>query len=119
MRMITEWVTLGIEVVGISIIVIGALMALGTFVIRYMTGCERADRYYAFRAHLGRSILLGLEFLVAADIIATVAMEPTLNSVMVLAVVVLIRTFLSFALEVEIEGKLPWRRGAVGYRGKS
>jgi uncharacterized membrane protein len=68
--------------------------------------------FQRYRADVGRSILLGLEFLVAADIINTVAIDPSLESLAVLAGIVLIRTFLSFALEVEIEGQLPWQRGA-------
>jgi uncharacterized membrane protein len=64
--------------------------------------------YKSFRRHLGHGILLGLEFLVAADIIRSVAIEPTLNGLMVLAGIVLIRTFLSLTLEVEISGKWPW-----------
>ena len=67
----------------------------------------------SFRSNLGRSILLGLEFLVAADIINTVAVEPTIQSLIVLAGIVLIRTFLSFSLEVEIEGRWPWRKAAM------
>jgi uncharacterized membrane protein len=66
--------------------------------------------YEGFRADLGRGILLGLEFLVAADIIGTVAVTPTFESLGVLAAIVLIRTFLSFSLEVEIEGRWPWQR---------
>ncbi len=65
----------------------------------------------AFRSNLGQSILLGLEFLVAADIINTVGVEPTLSSLAVLAGIVAIRTFLSFSLEVEIAGRWPWQRG--------
>jgi uncharacterized membrane protein len=68
------------------------------------------EAYECFRADLGRGILLGLEFLVAGDIIGTVAVAPTFESLGVLAVIVLIRTFLSFSLEVEIEGRWPWRR---------
>ena len=64
-----------------------------------------------FRSGLGRSILLGLEFLVAADIINTVAVEPTIESLFVLAGIVLIRTFLSFSLQVEIDGRWPWQKG--------
>ena len=74
---------------------------------------ERRNRDKAvanFRSSLGRAILLGLEFLVAADIINTVAVTPTLLSVAVLAGIVIIRTFLSFSLEVEIEGRWPWQR---------
>jgi uncharacterized membrane protein len=67
----------------------------------------------SFRSNLGRSILLGLEFLVAAEIINTVAVEPTIQSLIVLAGIVLIRTFLSFSLEVEIEGRWPWQKAAM------
>ena len=63
------------------------------------------------RLYFGRSILLGLEVLVAADLIRTVAVEPTLHNVLVLGLIVLIRTFLSFSLEIEIDGVVPWRRG--------
>ena len=68
--------------------------------------------YHAYRSSLGRAILLGLEFLVAADIINTVAVEPTWENVGVLGAVVLIRTFLSFSLEVEIYGHWPWQESA-------
>ena len=105
-----HWTTRGIEVIGIAIIVVGALAALGTFLGRL----RQPDRDYAvsdFRSSLGRSILLGLEFLVAADIINTVAIQPTLHSLAVLAGIVLIRTFLSFSLEVEIDGRWPWQKG--------
>jgi uncharacterized membrane protein len=70
-------------------------------------------RYRRFRQDLGRGILLGLEFLVAADIIRTVAVAPTLENVLVLGLIVLIRTFLSIALQVEIDGVLPWARTRV------
>jgi uncharacterized membrane protein len=71
--------------------------------------CERDVVYSSFRRFLGRSILLGLELLVAADIIRTVAIAPTLSSVIVLGGIVVIRTFLSFSLEVEITGRWPWQ----------
>ena len=74
-------------------------------------GASGGDAYKALRSNLGRSILLGLELLVAADIINTVAVEPTLTSIAVLAGIVAIRTFLSFSLELEIEGKWPWQPG--------
>ena len=98
-----------IEIIGIAVLIAGALMASGAFVIGWRSlGLSKAFNDY--RANLGRAILLGLEFLVAADIIATVAIDPTLESVAVLAAIVLVRTFLSFALEVEIDGKWPWRK---------
>ncbi|WP_375402006.1 DUF1622 domain-containing protein [uncultured Sphingomonas sp.] len=105
-----EWVTRAVEVTGVAIIVIGAFGSLAAFALGLVgrRGGREAliDR---FRSNLGRSILLGLEFLVAADIVNTVAIEPTLDSLAVLAGIVLIRTFLSFSLEVEIEGRWPWQ----------
>jgi uncharacterized membrane protein len=109
------WVTRAVEIAGILIILIGAAVALVRFLIG-RTGGERRDRIACFRSDLGRGILLGLEFLVAADIINTVAIEPTLDSVIVLAGIVLIRTFLSWSLEVEIEGRWPWQRAAAEAR---
>lgn len=104
-------VTRVVEVVGTAIIVVGSFGALGLFLTRMvMSAASREVLVASFRSNLGRSILLGLEFLVAADIINTVAVEPTIHSLIVLAGIVLIRTFLSFSLEVEIEGRWPWQR---------
>jgi len=104
-------VTRIVEIVGTSIIVIGSFGALGLFLVRMLkTTGSRESMVADFRSNLGRSILLGLEFLVAADIINTVAIEPTVQSLIVLAGIVLIRTFLSFSLEVEIEGRWPWQK---------
>ena len=113
-----HWTATGIEVAGVAIIVAGALVATAAFLRRGpATGWAQAYRRY--RADLGRGILLGLELLVAADIIGTVAATPTLRSLAVLGLIVLIRTFLSFSLEVEIEGRLPWRAAeAEAARGR-
>ncbi|WP_222183739.1 DUF1622 domain-containing protein [Geminicoccus harenae] len=100
----------GIEVVGVAIIVLGGLVATFHYLWQLLRTGRSAAVYHAYRASLGRAILLGLEFLVAADIIGTVAVEPTLESLSVLAGIVLIRTFLSFALEVEIQGRWPWQQ---------
>jgi uncharacterized membrane protein len=108
---IVRWIVRGIEVAGIAIILAGAVGALFAFVLR-RGGASKEDRFAYLRSDLGRSILLGLEFLVAADIINTVAIEPTLDSLAVLAGIIVIRTFLSFSLEVEIEGHWPWQRSA-------
>ena len=103
--------TTAVEIVGTAIIVVGAFGSLAIFLARAARrAAPRASLVADFRSSLGRSILLGLEFLVAADIINTVAVEPTVNSLVVLAGIVLIRTFLSFSLEVEIDGRWPWRR---------
>ena len=99
-----------VELSGIAIIALGAFGTLALFLVRFAGGANRDEAVADFRSSLGRAILLGLEFLVAADIINTVAVEPTLLSVAVLAGIILIRTFLSFSLEVEIEGRWPWER---------
>jgi uncharacterized membrane protein len=99
-----------VELFGIAIIALGAFGTLALFAARFATGANRDEPVANFRSSLGRAILLGLEFLVAADIINTVAVTPTLLSVAVLAGIVIIRTFLSFSLEVEIEGRWPWDR---------
>jgi uncharacterized membrane protein len=103
-----HWIARAIEVAGICVIVVGGMIATAVFVKQWKAGFDEA--YRSYRKHLGRAILLGLEFLVAADIIGTVAVEPTFTNIGVLAGIVLIRTFLSFALELEIEGRWPWQR---------
>jgi uncharacterized membrane protein len=97
-----------IDSVGVAIIVVGAILA-AVMALRGLAARE-VDVYADFRKYLGRSILLGLELLVAADIIRTVAVTPTVKSVSVLAGIVLIRTFLSFSLELEITGRWPWEK---------
>jgi uncharacterized membrane protein len=104
-----HWISLVIEATGVAVIVIGALLAIAVFLLRLARGGEWGATYHAFRTSLARAILLGLEFLVAADIIGTVAVEPTLRNLSVLGLIVLIRTFLSFSLEVEINGRWPWQ----------
>ena len=105
---LVETVGKGIDLVGVATIVVGALGAAVMTVVsdRNASGTQR---YRLFRKRLGRSILLGLELLVAADIIRTVAVTPTFTSAGVLALIVLIRTFLSISLEVELEGRWPWQ----------
>lgn len=103
------------ELAGIAVVILGGIYAAGAFVqetLRRTAAGE--DRVAAFRRMLGRAILTGLELLVAADIIRTVAIDPTLESVAVLGLIVIIRTFLSFSLEVEIDGRWPWHKGAKG-----
>ncbi|PZS16365.1 MAG: hypothetical protein DLM57_10545 [Pseudonocardiales bacterium] len=103
-----EHVGKGIDAAGVAIIVIGA--GLATIIAANHARVGAVDTYRRYRQQLGRSILLGLELLVAADIIRTVAVTPTLRSVAVLAGIVLIRTFLSFSLELEITGRWPWQK---------
>lgn len=97
-----------IESAGVLILVIGSLF----FIMRYLMFMmlQKEKSFTELRHELGKSILLGLEVLVAADIISTVSTEPTMNSVLVLGLIVLIRTFLSFSLQIELEGKLPWKK---------
>ncbi len=104
-----ERVSLGIEVLATAIIVLGILFAAARFGLESMARPPRLDAYDRFKVLLGRALLLGLEILVAADVVRTVALEPSLQSVTVLGVLVLIRTFLSWSLVVEIEGRWPWQ----------
>jgi uncharacterized membrane protein len=105
--------TRGIEIAGIVVLLVGAIVSTAIFLREWRRRSFR-DSYAAYRANLGRAILLGLEILIIADIIGTIAVEPTLRNLGVLALIVVIRTFLSFALEVEISGDLPWRhRGSA------
>ena len=98
-----------IEGAGIAVIVLGIVVATVMFLWRSRN--ERGhDEYHRYRTGVGRAVLLGLEFLVAGDIIRTVAVSPTFTSVGLLAAIVAIRTFLSFSLEVELEGRWPWQR---------
>jgi uncharacterized membrane protein len=105
-----EIIGLVIDIVGVGIIVLGAVIATVGFGLR-LRSAPLTDAYALYRVALGRAILLGLEFLVAGDIIRTVAISPTFESVGVLGAIVLVRTFLSFSLEVELEGRWPWQRG--------
>ena len=103
---IIELVGKAIDGIGVAVVVLGlSVGACRAALFRRNT----ADPYRRFRQDIGRGILLGLEFLVAADIIRTVAVAPTLSGVLVLGLIVLIRTFLSMALEVELEGRWPWQ----------
>jgi uncharacterized membrane protein len=99
-----------VEFAGVAVLLLGALFAAGAFAQRLLRRALFQDAYHTFRADLGRAILLGLELLVIADIIGTVAVEPTLQNLTVLAAIVAIRTFLSFTLELEVSGRWPWQR---------
>ncbi|MGN6744051.1 MAG: DUF1622 domain-containing protein [Amnibacterium sp.] len=106
-----EWIDLAgrvIDASGVAAVVIGVAVASVFALVRLLR--RSTPVYRPYRQFLGRSILLGLELLVAADIIRTVAVTPTLGSVAVLAGIVLIRTFLSFSLELEITGRWPWQK---------
>jgi uncharacterized membrane protein len=103
------------EVVGTSVDGVGVFIVAGGMVVATMRlaarrAHETGNYYSLYRQDVGRAILLGLEFLIAGDIIRTVVVAPTLQNVVVLGMIVLIRTFLSLSLQLEIEGRLPWRR---------
>ena len=108
---IVELVGQAVDAAGVAIIVVGTLVATALAALRLAR--RQAGVYRGYRRRVGRSILLGLEFLVAGDIIRTVAVAPTYANVGVLAVIVAIRTFLSFSLELEITGRWPWQKPVV------
>lgn len=97
-----------VELIGVITIFMGIVYSLFVFIIKLNR--NNSVNFDLLRQTLGKSILLGLEILIAADIMATVATDPTLQSVTVLAIIVLIRTLLSFSLQIEVEGKLPWQK---------
>ncbi|MGO4784785.1 DUF1622 domain-containing protein [Cryobacterium sp. W22_MBD10_FK3] len=99
-----------VEVVGAAIMVFGGLTALLAGIPRMLRAGTRPTAYQAMRRELGRAILLGLEVLIVADIIRTIVVEPTVESVLVLGAIVIIRVLLSFSLEVEMDGVWPWAR---------
>lgn len=99
-----------VELAGVGVLLLGALLAAAVFMTRLTRRATFPEAYHGLRADLGRAILLGLELLVIADIIGTVAIEPTLQNLGVLAAIVAIRTALSFALELEVSGHWPWQR---------
>lgn len=104
---IVETVGVALDGAGVLVIILGLLTA-GYRFFSYVRRTE--DPYRRLRQDIGRGILLGLELLVAADIIRTVAVTPTMQGVLILGIIVLIRTFLSMALEIELDGRLPWKR---------
>lgn len=107
-----EWVSRGFEIVGIAVLVLGFLAGVVKSLQAYFSGQTEVS-YDVLRRYFGRSILLGLEILIAADLIRTVAVEPEWQNVLVLGLIILIRTFLSFSLEIELEGVVPWRRWSL------
>jgi len=111
---ILEWIeyaALAIEVLAVVVIVGAIFYAMGHYLFQAAIRPEREDLYKQLKARLGYALILGLEILVAADIVRTVALEATLQSVAVLGLLVLIRTFLSWGLVVEMEGRWPWQPG--------
>ena len=103
----------GFELVAAAVLVLGLILALVVSARRYLQTRDGSSSYRVLRQTFGGVILLGLEILVAGDLIRTVAVSPTLENVAVLGLIVLIRTFLSFSLEIEIDGVPPWRKAFV------
>jgi len=110
-----EFISLFLEIVGVATILAGFLYAIVLAVRMWSVG-RREDAYGALRRVFGKSILLGLEILVAADLVRTIAVEPTLDNLYVLGLLVLIRTLLSWSLDVELEGAWPWNKRAIEHQ---
>ncbi|MBE0393772.1 putative membrane protein [Flavobacterium sp. 7E] len=103
-----DYVAKIMEVIGVLTIFVGSIIALAKFI--FLLKNKNGMSYIELRQAVGKSILIGLELLIAADIMATVVTEPTLLSVSILGLIVIIRTFLSLSLQVELEGKFPWQK---------
>lgn len=107
-----ELVVQGFEAAGVVVLALGSAAAALQAAYSYR-GSGWKKTYDEARRNVGRAILLGLEFLIVADIVMTITVDPTLESALTLGLIVLVRTFLSFSLEIELEGSLPWRRAAA------
>jgi uncharacterized membrane protein len=114
-----ENISRAFEWIAVAVLILAFALALLSVARDLLQGTAGETTYRRGRAVLGRGILVGLEVLVAADLIRTVAVEPTLENVGVLGIIVLIRTVLSFSLDVEIEGVLPWRRATRPRQSRS
>jgi uncharacterized membrane protein len=108
LKLYISYITEIVEFIGVLTMFFGAAYALLRFLI--FIPKKEADNYTKLRQAMGKSILLGLEILIAADIMATVVTDPTISSVSTLGLIILIRTFLSISLQVELEGKFPWQK---------
>ena len=112
-----DHVAQGFEALAAAILVVGVIWSFVLAVMAARRFGWSARAYLVLRQSFGGTLLLGVEVLIAADLIRTVAVAPTLDNVLVLGLIVVIRTFLSFSLETEIEGVVPWRRAAMGGAG--
>jgi uncharacterized membrane protein len=106
---IIGWAARGFEISGVLVLVLGTI-ASPVLVAKNRPSSLRAESYRMLRQYIGAAILLGLELLIASDILRTLTEAPRLEPVLILGVIVLIRTFLSFTLEAELEGRWPWAR---------
>ena len=110
LHLLIEWVALAIELLAVAVIVSAVvILAVRRGAVRFLFQIGTPGAFETYRHHLGKALLLGLELLVAADVIRTVTLAPTLYNIAVLGLLVLIRTFLSWAMSVEIEGRWPWQ----------
>jgi uncharacterized membrane protein len=109
---VMERVVKGFEVVGVAVLIVGSLLAFARGAVSAARG-RGEEAFESLRQGIGRAILLGLEILIIADIVRTITIDQTLQNALTLGVVVLVRTFLSFSLEIELEGIVPWRRRSV------
>lgn len=112
-----DHVAQGFEALGAAILVVGVTWSFVLATLTWRRSHRPASAYVVLRQAFGGTLLLGLEVLVAADLVRTVAVAPTLDNVLVLGLIVVIRTFLSFSLETEIEGVAPWRRAFISGAG--
>jgi uncharacterized membrane protein len=108
-----DWISKAFEIIGVAVLAFGFLVAIERSLQSFMRTRNGPASYRVLRNYFGWSVLLALEILVAADLIRTIAVQPTLENVAVLGIIVTIRTFLSFSLDIEIEGMLPWKRYAL------
>ena len=106
-----ENIVRGFEVAGVGVLLVGSVLAFARFVADLFR--RPLEAFKGVRQSVGRAILLGLEVLIIADIIQTITIDPSLESAVTLGVVVLVRTFLSFSIEIELEGVVPWRRNSA------
>jgi uncharacterized membrane protein len=107
-----DHVAQGFEALGVLVLAIGTVWSFVVAGLTWSRSRQAARAFSLLRQAFGGSLLLGLEILVAADLVRTVAVAPTVRNVLILGLIVLIRTFLSFSLEIEINGTAPWRRAA-------
>jgi uncharacterized membrane protein len=108
---VIEWLALGIEILAVAVIVSAVIiLAISRGTVRYLFHIGEPGAFESYRYRLAKALLMGLELLVAADVVRTVALEPTLGNVAILGLLVIIRTFLSWSMAVEIDGRWPWQR---------
>lgn len=99
-----------IETAGVATILIGMIIATAVFAVGWLTETDTKRTYTEYRVNLGRAIMLGLDFLIAGDIIGSITVAPTFTSVGILGIIIVIRTFLSVELEHRVDGAFPWTR---------